>query len=72
MLGRANRIRLFYLHTLRPEAQAKEPAIPNNTIVRGRCDSNARVVVRGIFDGVGVEARRAEFEHGRHGQVQLS
>ncbi len=61
MLARAYRIRLFYLNTLRAQAQAKEPAIADDAVVGGRRDGNARVVVGGVFDGVGVEARGAEF-----------
>jgi hypothetical protein len=59
-------IRLFYLNALRSQSQAVEAPIPYDAIVRGGCDSNARVVVGGVFDGVWVKTRRTKLQHGRH------
>ena len=53
------------------KAEHEEATITDDSVVSGGRDSKARVVVRRVLDGIRVEARGAEFEHGRHGWLSV-
>lgn len=48
-------VRLFYLDTLSREAERVQPSVADDAKVGGRGDGDARVVIRRVLDGIGVE-----------------
>lgn len=58
--------RFLNLDALRRQRQGKESAVSDDAKVGGCPDGNTRVVVRRVFDRIGIEPLGAELEHGGH------
>lgn len=58
--------RFLNLDALRRQRQGEEPAVSDDAKVSGCPDGDTRVVIRRVFDRIGIESLGAELEHGSH------